>query len=609
MKRFTIQKLTVFGGGHTDSTIEFSNGFNLIIGPSNTGKSYIMDAIDYAFGFTPKPGKPSKIVDNNHGYTHVTLKLKTPNGYVTLTREFGTSKIKVTSTDYKIEDGIYSVNNNAKKNINSILLELIGISDEHRILANESGKTQALTFRTILHLFFMKQNDIDRENSALLHPIPMAKTPSIAALFYLLTSQDANELNQVIDPRFTKAKREAVMMYIRQKRDGLSDKRKQLEAKISEKYNDEIDEVIDNLLKEIDILQNELNEAHEKSNTIISKLYNQNEKLIECKTLLQSFDSLNTQYASDIRRLEFILDGSITSESIKTSGNCPICNSAVKVNYDENIIHSSSIELEKLSKHIQKLSEVTKTTEKRKNQIEIIISNLEQEKSSLDKYISSNLKTKLNDFQSELNKYMDVVKWKQELKTIDDNLLILSSDLHEKEIEDDSKPEKYNIINIFEQQLISEYEKKLISTFESVKFGGASSVRINLTSFDIEIDNKSKPSCMGGGYCAILNTLTTFAMQTYIFDKDGYAPGFFAIDSALTQLSEAEYIKNKDSIKHNFMEYMVSQSNSRQIIMIEQKDEISEFERDCNTKVIEFTRTPNIGRYGFLNDVVNAEHK
>lgn len=81
-------------------------------------------------------------------------------------------------------------------------------------------------------------------------------------------------------------------------------------------------------------------------------------------------------------------------------------------------------------------------------------------------------------------------------------------------------------------------------------------------------------------------------MQTYIFDKDGHSPGFFAIDSALTQLSEGEYIKDKDYIKHNFMKYIINQSNDRQIIMIEQKDEISDFERNRNTKAIEFPALP-----------------
>ena len=77
MNRFTIRKLTVSGGGHQDSIIEFTDGLNLIIGPSNTGKSLIMDCIDYVFGFTPKVNRPSKIVDNSNGYTHVELELKT----------------------------------------------------------------------------------------------------------------------------------------------------------------------------------------------------------------------------------------------------------------------------------------------------------------------------------------------------------------------------------------------------------------------------------------------------------------------------------------------------------------------------------------------------
>ena len=68
MNRFYFEKLIVSGGGHNNSTINFKPGLNLIIGPSNTGKSLIFDCIDYVFGFTPKPDRPSKIVDNNNGY-------------------------------------------------------------------------------------------------------------------------------------------------------------------------------------------------------------------------------------------------------------------------------------------------------------------------------------------------------------------------------------------------------------------------------------------------------------------------------------------------------------------------------------------------------------
>lgn len=61
MNRFYIEKLVVSGGGHGSSVLEFKEGLNIIIGPSNIGKSFVMDCIDYVFGFTPKSNKPSKL--------------------------------------------------------------------------------------------------------------------------------------------------------------------------------------------------------------------------------------------------------------------------------------------------------------------------------------------------------------------------------------------------------------------------------------------------------------------------------------------------------------------------------------------------------------------
>lgn len=144
MNRFTIRKLTVSGGGHQDSIIEFTDGLNLIIGPSNTGKSLIMDCIDYVFGFTPKVNRPSKIVDNSNGYTHVELELKTDKGSVSLKREIGTTKVSVISHNPEIENGTYSSDRNAKKNINDIFLKLIGINDVHKVLSSQKGSTQSL---------------------------------------------------------------------------------------------------------------------------------------------------------------------------------------------------------------------------------------------------------------------------------------------------------------------------------------------------------------------------------------------------------------------------------------------------------------------------------
>lgn len=186
-----------------------------------------------------------------------------------------------------------------------------------------------------------------------------------------------------------------------------------------------------------------------------------------------------------------------------------------------------------------------------------------------------------------------------------------SADLFEKETEEDPKEAKYNILTSYEYNLVNGFEKELISALKSSNFGGSSSARLNMKSFDIEIDGHSKPTCMGGGYSAVLNALTVYAMTSYIYKKNGYAPGFLALDSALSQLSEAEHIKTENSIKYGFMQFLISNALNRQVIVIEHKDKIPFVPKTDEAKgirVTEFTMNKHSGRYGFLNDVFNPEN-
>ena len=181
MNRFYIEKLIVSGGGHKTTVIDFKPGLNFILGPSNTGKSLIMDCIDYVFGFTPRKNHPSKIVDNNYGYERIALHLATGKGTVILERKIGDSKISVSGTDPDVDHGSYSVSHNAKKNISAVYLHLLGIDEPHSVRSAEKGsKTQELTWRSMLHLFFVRQGDVARESSSLLAPGSVGPTASAA---------------------------------------------------------------------------------------------------------------------------------------------------------------------------------------------------------------------------------------------------------------------------------------------------------------------------------------------------------------------------------------------------------------------------------------------
>jgi DNA repair ATPase RecN len=48
--RLTLKELSVIDGSLPPATITFSKGLNLIVGASDTGKTFIFEAIDYMLG-------------------------------------------------------------------------------------------------------------------------------------------------------------------------------------------------------------------------------------------------------------------------------------------------------------------------------------------------------------------------------------------------------------------------------------------------------------------------------------------------------------------------------------------------------------------------------
>lgn len=609
MNRFILKKLVVSGGKHEDSVIEFSKGLNLILGPSNTGKSLMVDCIDYVFGNPSKKDKPSKIEDNNNGYTHVSLTLETPEGEVVLTREIRSNKVSVESQIEGVPSGTYGINNGE---LNSVYLHLLGIDGEHMVLRNQKRETSKLTWRSILHLFLMKQEDIARTSSALKSPTPFNTTSSTAALLYLLTGYDFNDIEKPEDPEIALAKKKAIMLYIRDKKDELSSRREEIQKELDNYDITSINETIKQIRKSIKDIQDDLGKAYSNSQNIMSEIYRQNDRLSECSIIISNFENLGKQYQADVSRYEFIIEGKKALDGSDTVKHCPFCDSTIEhePNYDH--IFAAKVELEKLYTNLLNLGQAQNDAEEKKAAIQKKLAELQKEKYEIDFYINNELKPKAEKFQIDLENNLRVIQLHQELEIINKDERRYSLDLTEKEKESDSKLPPLKISDSYDIDLVRGYEEELISTLKKCKIGGASSARLNITTFEIEIDNHSKSTCMGGGYCALLNTLAVYAMNSFIYKKDGFAPGFFIIDSPLTLLSEAESVEESNSIKYNFLKFFASSSMDRQTIMVEQKDELpnlSSLKKSKQINIIEFTRDPSKGRYGFLNDVYNPEHK
>lgn len=611
MNRFYIDKLTVSGGGHKTTVIDFKPGLNFILGPSNTGKSLVMDCLDYAFGFTPKKNRPSKIVDNNYGYERIALHLVTANGTVILERKIGDTKIAVSGTDPAVDHGTYSVGHKAKKNINAVYLHLLGIDEVHSVRSAEKGaKTQDLTWRSMLHLFFIRQTDVARESSALLAPGSVGHTASAAVLLYLLTGQDANNLAADEDPKISEAKKKALIGYIQEKVDEFTRRRETLEETLSSSNITDPRSSVEQVRKEIAELQAQVDEATKESQQLMSQIYEWNGKLSESRTVGHNFAVLRQQYQSDIRRIGFIVDGASTVSPVRKKIKCPVCGEETERVQDTSFIDASAAELEKIKRHLSELSDAQHSVEHQQETIIATIRTLEEKKKAIDTLISEQLQPRLSVFEEKLEQQLNLIRLISELEIVRQNETQYRNELFNKETEETSEPSKHNIYEDYDYDIIQGFEEKLREILQASKIGGAASARLNMENFDIEIGGFKKSVSMGGGFCGILNTITTLAMSGYLIDLDRNAPGFYAVDSSLTQLSEAEHKEQSDTIKQNFIEYLISHAHERQVIIVEQTKRMPFVPNESDENgvhVIKFSRNKEEGRYGFLNEVYNPE--
>lgn len=81
MKGLYIEKIIAKGVSGKESIIKLDKGVNLIVGPSNTGKTCITKTIDFCLGSSNQP------FTDTFGYDEVSIYLHTPKGEINISRK------------------------------------------------------------------------------------------------------------------------------------------------------------------------------------------------------------------------------------------------------------------------------------------------------------------------------------------------------------------------------------------------------------------------------------------------------------------------------------------------------------------------------------------
>lgn len=591
-KYFYISKIETSGSGKTTSTISLSSGLNIIYGPSNTGKSYIIECIDFIFG-----SKENPFLTEETGYDTVFMEVTTDNGTtLTFSRKIGSNKINVVSSLEDIDSGNYST-----KAIGNIFLKLIGIAEPPKVVCSQDFRVQNLTWRTVLHTFLIKESDIFKRESVFANSHFNNKTAVLSALLYFCTEKNCAQENQVESKEIREAKKAAVVQYINTAVKVLSERKGELSDQLLAMPIEDIEGKISAIFDSITSIETQISsvtsEMHVKSESVLSL----DEQLQEDGFLLDRYLALETQYRADLKRAEFIIDGEKHAGSKKHIEKCPFCANDIPEQKHRSYKIAAEQEIQLLRQQLEDLLQAKAELEEEIDSVTLNKSNLSAEFKALSKELSEELQPKFSELKVLLEQYQSALKIKNEITFIEETANALNTDAQD--VEQENEPAKYDAVNYFDNTFFSEISKAIDETLRLCNYPNYLSSRLTTKKFDVVVNGQEKAS-EGKGFRAFLNTVVAFSLMKYLSANAQHAPNMLILDSPILSLSEKSGNEGtNDSMKVGLFRYIKEHCTPAQVIIVENNIPDIDY---ANVNLVHFSKDNTNGRYGFLLDLMDT---
>ena len=607
-KGFYIEQVKVTGEGKKDAVIDFIDGVNVILAPSNSGKSLIMECIYYCFGYIFKESsKQKKGTDYSEkikaldGYTAVSVTIKTANGHYEIVRA-------INDDDHVLINGKPYYMNGRKGDtpkLDEFLLGLLGIHGEHYIRSKRksSASPNRVTFRSLLSHFYVRQGKVTTEQSVFFNPAdPSTHITALSLFLFLLNGNNCDEFKKNEDPKVKNARSEGEKNYIEKQLSALGPRSDKLTAQITEMVpfiseNDELDKQVKEIQKQIDA-------AIAESHRIMNEIYEKNSKLSEANTIKEQFKALKSQYDSDIRRMSLILKSEESIQKYPAKDVCPICGQPIKTEnhsheYSTAITAESKLKKDKIADLQAAQADLTKKQEKIRKEI----ASLEARHKQIEDRLNQELFPKIQNLKDKIERRRKFDQLKAELDFVNEQLENLRNDLDKNQTQEKPKDEIYHIEDEFTDDTIRKFRVCLQDLLTTIHFPNAASAFWNMDTFDVSFGDKSKTAMMGGGFCAIINACVLIAYEQLLIHSGKYVPGCVFIDSPLTSLSESQYIEEKDTMQHYFAKYLMEGETDGQIIIAEHPERFTSIRENSHVKIISYSHDKDHGIYGFIPDM------
>lgn len=609
-----LRDISLLGPNKKTSSLKFRNGLNVICGSSDTGKSFVIEAIDFFLGGNdPLRGLPERV-----GYNLGSVSIETnEEDLYTITRSVDGGKFKLYdgSVESVLENDKFEVlkekhAEGKEDNLSGWFLARIGLLNK-RLKKNQNEETRSLSFRDIARLVIIQEEEIIRRSSPFLTGQFVNKTVEKNVLKLLLTGIDDSAL-VAINKKYYEDSAETKIELISQwltnlhdELDNVSDEKEELESQIK-KLNKSIDEIND----EFDTLQKDLDNKLLERRELVNVMENIKDRVDEINDLESRFSLLDEHYSIDLERLEAV-EESGTLFYYESPSSCPLCGAKEENQHRkdfcegdvENIVLAAKNEKSKIIKLSGELIGTIETLTSERSALETTLEEHVNKYKEIDELIKETLTPNLNSFRSNYKSYYETKTLVS--RDLDIYLRIEKLEKQRNELagESVSSNQVENNRTFISKAVLDEFSQKIESILKAWNFPNPERVHFDEQSMDFVIQGKPRGST-GKGLRAITHAAVTIGLLEFCKDKSLPHPGFVILDSPLLAYWKPEGSDDSlvgSDLKEKFYDYLVNNHQESQIILFENEHPNESLLSKINLTI--FTKNPNAGRFGFLSQI------
>ncbi|MBZ4329739.1 MULTISPECIES: AAA family ATPase [Myxococcaceae] len=605
---FALRRLSLTGPGKLPAEVVFTRGLNVIAGPSETGKSFIAQCVDYALG----GGEEPKDIPEAEGYTTVLLEIESNPDHRTYKLERSLRGGEVRCTTEGQSDRILAAKHRGGKEdtVSQFLLDLSGLGSK-KVRINEGGKTRPLSFRDIARLVIIDEETVIKKTSPVLSGQFAAKTAESGIFRLLLTGTDDSTVIANEDPKVTKGRQagkaellESLLMNARERLADLgdvgilTDERDRLAR---------IEAALETAISERNAAQVSVAPLEAKRHGAWTALRVVDSKLAVMAELQTRFDLLQEQYSSDLRRLEAIAEAGVRLDQLKEE-RCPMCGALAE--HHENghrevrlsptdVSQACKAESSKTFKLLQDLQATRAATAAETEQLRSVRAVRQQEFDA----IAAELKALLERHVDVATKKVDELRAHESTSRKALELLERVLEL-EALLEEASTPKKKERAegpsSAVSTAQADPFSREVEALLQAWHFPAAERVSFSEKAQDIVISGRARKS-RGKGVRAITRAAFNLALLHLCVKDERPFPNFVLIDSPLIVYEEpdADEASFPQDVKKHFWESVKSSFAEAQVLIIENSKQLPNDGAIGDANVVLFTGNDQ-GRRGFI---------